>query len=317
MIASWVQRAGRVEWRRWLPYISLAFAAAALTWVAHVLSDYSLQEIWRSLASMTPHTIALAIAFTAAAYGALTLFDYLGLRYAQRRLPYHRVALASFAALSIGHTVGLAPFSSGAVRYRYYARWGIGKRQIGLLILFCAVTVGIGEMALSGLVLLLRPQEASRILDIGEPWPQIVGAACWLLLGLYVALCTWRRSLRLWRWRLPLPGWRLALAQLAVGLLNYSLVIAVLWVCLGATMPIDYATASIGFVLANLVTLVSAVPGGLGVIEAVILTLLPGAKAAGGVLGFRLFYFLLPFILGAGLFAATELLGRRGRTKAP
>ena len=161
-------RARRIDLARWLPYASLLLAAAALAWVAHVLAAYSPGDILRGLEQLPAWSVALALGFSAAAYGALTLFDYFGLRYCGRTLPYGRVALASFTALSIGHTVGLAPFSSGAVRYRYYTRWGLRRGEVGLVILFCAVTVALGETAVSAAALLLRPQTAADILKLGR-----------------------------------------------------------------------------------------------------------------------------------------------------
>jgi hypothetical protein len=312
-----MMRARRIDFARWLPYASLLLAAAALAWVAHVLAAYSPRAILRGLEQLPARSFALALGFSAAAYGALTLFDYFGLRYCGRTLPYRRVALASFTALSIGHTVGLAPFSSGAVRYRYYTRWGLRRGEVGLVILFCAVTVALGETAVSAAALLLRPQTAADILKLGRTSVVGLGIGCLLLIAGFLALCASRRSLKIGRWRLKLPSWQLALGSLGAGLLNYSLVVGAFWSCLSPTVPIDYPTASIAFVLANLAALVSAVPGGLGVIEAVIVTLLPNSDAAVGVIAFRVTYFLVPFLLGVCLFAATELRLRMLRHFTP
>jgi uncharacterized membrane protein YbhN (UPF0104 family) len=301
----------RFKLGRWMPVVTVAVTAGIFAWVAHLLAALSVHDIVRSVENLSARSVGLALALTAAGYAALTMFDYLGLRYVGRSLPYRQVALASFAALAIGHTVGLAPFSSGAVRYRYYSRWGLRKREIGMLVLFCAVTVGIGELAVSALVLLLKPDIASHILAADAAWLRALGAAGGAVLLFYIVLCASRRSIRVWKWSLVLPSWRIALGQLAFGLINYALVIGVLQVCLVSAVPIDYATACVAFVLANLAALVSTVPGGLGVIEAVILALLPGSAAAGGILAFRFVYFLVPFLLGLALLAATEL--RPGR----
>lgn len=42
---------------------------------------------------------------------------------------YPRAALASFTSLAIGHNVGVAALSSGAVRYRFYSRWALMLRR--------------------------------------------------------------------------------------------------------------------------------------------------------------------------------------------
>jgi uncharacterized membrane protein YbhN (UPF0104 family) len=60
----------------------------------------------------------------------------------------------------------------------------------------------------------------------------------------------------------------------------------------------------------------SHVPGGLGVIEAVMLALVPGANVVGALVAFRAVYFLIPFLLGGLVFALCEYLRRQRRIAA-
>jgi uncharacterized membrane protein YbhN (UPF0104 family) len=53
------------------------------------------------------------------------------------------------------------------------------------------------------------------------------------------------------------------------------------------------------------------VPGGLGVIESVVMFLLPGANLIGALLVFRFVYFLVPLVVGGAVFAVTEIVFRR------
>ena len=63
--------------------------------------------------------------------------------------------------------------------------------------------------------------------------------------------------------------------------------------------------------IANVTSLISHVPGGLGVIESVVMFLLPGAELIGALIVFRFVYFLVPLAIGGILFALTELAFRR------
>jgi hypothetical protein len=67
------------------------------------------------------------------------------------------------------------------------------------------------------------------------------------------------------------------------------------------------------YVAANAVGIVSHVPGGLGVIEAVLLSLVPGANVIGALVAFRAIYFLIPFLIGGVVLGVSELLRRRRR----
>ena len=63
--------------------------------------------------------------------------------------------------------------------------------------------------------------------------------------------------------------------------------------------------------IANATTMITHVPGGLGVIESVVMFLLPGANLIGSVLVFRFVYFLVPLFLGSLTFAVSEIAFRR------
>jgi uncharacterized membrane protein YbhN (UPF0104 family) len=52
------------------------------------------------------------------------------------------------------------------------------------------------------------------------------------------------------------------------------------------------------------------VPGGLGVVESVVMFLLPGTAVIGALLMFRVAYYLLPLCIGGPLFALTEIYFR-------
>jgi uncharacterized membrane protein YbhN (UPF0104 family) len=64
------------------------------------------------------------------------------------------------------------------------------------------------------------------------------------------------------------------------------------------------------YVIANISSLISHVPGGLGVIESVVVFLLPAANVIGAVLVFRVLYFLVPLALGCLVFAIAEIVFR-------
>ena len=70
------------------------------------------------------------------------------------------------------------------------------------------------------------------------------------------------------------------------------------------------------FILANTATILTHTPGGLGVIETVVLLVLQRPDLIGAVLLFRFVYFLLPLCLGAVLFAVVELRWRFGGREA-
>jgi len=307
----------RIDWRRWSVVLTFLLALAALAIVVHVLRQFTWAQIAASMARLGPREIAGAVLCTIASYATLTGFDWLGVAYGGGKVPYRRVALASFLSLSIGHTVGFAPLSSGAIRYRYYSEAALDMRQVGLVVLLSAVTVMLGEATLAGLALLTQPSLAAKLLRLDSAASAAIGMACLALPTLYwVLAATLRGPLRLHNWSFRLPGPRIAALQIGLGLLNYGLVTGALYFVLSAVVAIDYRSVAAAYVLANLAALLTHVPGGLGVLEAVIVILLPGGDLIGPLIVFRIVYFLIPLAIGCLLLAGTELRQRLRSTKA-
>jgi uncharacterized membrane protein YbhN (UPF0104 family) len=295
--------------RGWLrPIAALAVLLLAAFLLHRSIGQYGLQELLESVRSIPLHRLAFSAAFAAASYACLTGFDFLAVKYVGREIPYRYIARTSFASLSLGHTIGFAALSSGAIRYRFYARYGLKPGEIARIIVFCGVTVGLGLMVLGGSVLCLHPDMAAERLQV-EPWIAVaIGAACLLTVAGYIAVCgSIRRAFRVFRFRFTIPPLRLALGQLVIGAANFAMVAACLHQAVAGATDAPYLGVATAYVLANVATLASHVPGGLGVIEGVVLYFIPGETVIGAVIVFRLVYYLIPLVLGGILFAATEL----------
>lgn len=305
----------RSRWSRLLaalrPALALGAIALAGFLLHRILGKHSYDELAQLLRTAAPAHVLAALGFAACSYACLTLFDVLALHYAGKPLPYPRVALASFTSLSLGHNIGLAALSSGAIRYHFYARSGLTTGEVAKVILFCGATVGIGLGTLAAMALVLRADLAAKL--TGLPQGGIVALAAGLALALagYLASCILvRGQLRLGSWTAQLPSPRLACAQFVVGPLNFALVAACLHQALTSLGAVSYPDVAASYVLANIAALVAHVPGGLGVIEAVVATTLPGAAVIAGLIIFRAVYFLVPLLPGAALLAYSFLSRR-------
>lgn len=296
------------SWRRAIPWVVGALGITLAAWLLwRTLGRYDLAQLRAAVMAVPPHNLLLAGAFAAASYLCLTGFDYLATRYAGSRLPYRRVALASFTSLSLGHNIGFAALSSGAVRYRFYSRWGLDAPAVARIILFCAMTVGLGLMVLAAAALLLQPDLAAQVTGLSRGGALGLGASCAALSLAYLGLAAYvRRPLSWRRWSVEMPSLRLALGQMVIGPLNFACVAACLHQALLGVADIPYLAVASAYVIANIATLVTHVPGGLGVIESVVQYLLPQADLIGALLVFRFVYFLLPLCLGGLSFVAAE-----------
>lgn len=304
-------------WRTALQVLTVAATAGAGYLIYRNISKYSLDELTASIAEIGFTHLAAALGFAACSYLCLSLFDLTALHYVGKRLPYPKVLLTSFVSLSIGHNVGVAALSSGAIRYRYYSRWGLSAAEVAKLIVFCGVTVGLGIVGLAGAAILLAPADAMMIKGLEIPASRGLGALCLGIVLLYpLASLFMPPTVRIRRWQLGVPDPRLALAQVVIGMTNFALVAGCLHQLLLATADVGYLQAARAYAIANLAAIISHVPGGLGVLEAAIYYTLPEAFSIGAVIAFRIVYFFLPLALGLPLLAASEIHRRHAATRA-
>jgi phosphatidylglycerol lysyltransferase len=299
---------------RWLPHIiSFILFALAIVVIHRELAPYRPADLFERLAQIPASAVALALLAAALGYGTLTLFDPLALHYLGKRLPYRQTALASFTGYAFSHNLGLGWLSGGAVRYRLYTAWGLSSLDIGIVLAFNTVTTFLGLGSILALACLGEPDEIAGILRIPQPVVVGLGLALGLAVAGYVALSATRRApIGFAGWRLDVPRPAIAAAQIVLSLLDWVLAAAVLYVLLPTGLTFGFMSFVGLFGLANLGGLISNVPGGIGVFEAVVLLAVPDGGASGAVaaalIGYRLIYYLLPLVVAALLLAAHQLL---------
>jgi uncharacterized membrane protein YbhN (UPF0104 family) len=116
------------------PILGLLIFSLAI-WVLHrELAAYRFQDIIQQVHAIPAGRAAMALLLTAAAYGVMTLYDLLALRYLKQSLSYAKIALAAFVGASFSNNIGLSMLAGASVRYRLYANWGLST-GMGLLLL--------------------------------------------------------------------------------------------------------------------------------------------------------------------------------------
>jgi uncharacterized membrane protein YbhN (UPF0104 family) len=283
--------------------------AAYLLW--NIFSEYSWSDITTSVSEIPTYNLVMALAFTAASYVCLTGFDWCGVRYIKNDLSYPKIGLASFISLGIGQSVGLAGLSSGGLRYRYYAHWGMNTEDVAKIVLLSGVTVGVGLAMLTGIVMFINPSDAAAVLRLSEPVILAIGGVSLLLVVGYLALAKFARApVRIRKWTFQMPTLRIAVAQVVIGTLNFALVAAALREVMGAASDVSYLKAATAFVLANVAIIVTHAPGGLGVLEATVRHVMGDQASIGSLVAFRVIYFFIPLAIGIPLALITEAVFR-------
>src|SRR5246500_760445 len=275
------------------------------------MAHLHMRDVWAHLHAIPRKHVVAAFFFTAASYWLLSTYEVLALHYLRKQIAYSRIVFTSFIAYSFGHTLGFAAFTGAAIRFRLYASAGLGAIDVATLTGFCSLSFGIGLATVSGLSLLLAPSNAATMLRLHHSWSLLVGTA---LLGAVSAYALWaclaRGKLEVRGWALRAPGAAIGLTQILLGVMDLSLSSAVLWSLLPAGGHIRFVTFLGIYAAAVIAGVVSHVPGGVGVFEAVMLLALPGIPPdalLGSLLAYRGVYYLVPLLFATLLFGAKEL----------
>jgi phosphatidylglycerol lysyltransferase len=282
-----------------------------LFWLHHLLGQYRWRDILAHVHAIPAGKLWRAGLFTLAGYGCLTLYDALAVRFAGARVPYPRIALISFMGYAIGHNVGFNTLSGGAVRYRAYSTLGLGAKQIATIIAFGTVTFLLGAALLLGLSLLMEAGVSGSVLHVHASLAKAAGGMLLAAVTAYLWLvCTRDEPLRYRRIVIPMPKPRIAFAQVAVACADLLCAASVLYVLLPQQAEIGFAAFAGLYLIAIAAGVISNVPGGIGVFEAILLLLLqsaPKGSLLGALVAYRAIYYFAPFAVALALLGAHEV----------
>jgi uncharacterized membrane protein YbhN (UPF0104 family) len=186
------------------------------------------------------------------------------------------------------------------------------------------VTNWLGSGLLAGGVFLFRQITPPADWHVSGTALQALGAALWLVVGSYLAMCAWatRRHFTVRGHKVHLPSLRMALTQLALSCANWLAIAVMLYLLLRGVVPFGLVLGT--SLVAAVAGVVARLPAGLGVVEAVFVTVLasrlPEATVLAAVLVYRALYYLLPLLLATAGYLAIEARAPRaaapvGRTK--
>jgi phosphatidylglycerol lysyltransferase len=298
--------------------VTLLLFAIALIACRHLLSELDLYALHDAILQVPRPALLGAIAATVVGFIILLGYEWSASRYAGVTLPPQALVLGGFTAFAIGNAIGLSLLSGGSVRYRLYARHGLGASDVARMTLFASLSLGCALPPLAALATLSDLPAASAALSLSTTLLGMISATV-LLLASVLAIGIYRRRLpeqpfkdsllvKAGRRTLRLPGRRLTLLQLAITALDVTAAATVLYLLLPEAPP--FGAFLLVYLLALAAGVLSHVPGGVGVFEAILLAAfadkLGAAPLAAALLLYRLIYVLLPMLVACVLLLINE-----------
>ena len=306
--------------RRLLPFVKplliLALFALALRALQDTLSHYRYHDVVAYVSSLRADQIILAAVLTLLGYLVMTGYDTLAFRYIRHPRPYRKIALASFIGYAFNNNVGLSGLVGGSLRYRLYTAWRLSAVEIAKVIAFCTISFWLGFVLLGGTFFIVAPPEVPSAVHLPFHSVRILGLLLLLPAVVYLAwIAVRRRPIQIRQWEFDLPTLGVFGAQVVISAIDWIIAAGVLYILLPDSLPLTFVHFLGIFLLAQIAGVISNVPGGLGIFEAVSLLFLAPFFSASAILGalvaFRVIYYLLPLFLATLLLATHEIIEKR------
>lgn len=313
----------RSRWRAlpsqpWWPWLKRGAMLAFIAVIAGLLISEARAVHWHEVfAAMRRTPAATLLGAAALAYCSHLLyscFDLFGRRYTGHRLRKSEVMKVNFISyafnLNLGTLVGGVAF-----RFRLYSQLGLKTGTISRIVSLSLVTNWLGYLVLAGAGLLwwplaLPPEWGAHAIAL-----QVFGGGLLAVAIGYLMLCAFsrRRSFHVRGQHLKLPSLRMALLQFTLSAVNWCLIGGTIYVLLG--QRIEFPTVLCVLLAAAIAGVITHVPAGLGVLEAVFVAMLahriPKEELLAALLTYRAIYYLAPLLVATLMYVLFEARGNR------
>ena len=310
---------GGITSKPWWPKAKRAATVIFLSLVAWLLVEQAREIEWSkvidSLRDYRAGPLLIAGALAVASYAVYCSYDLIGRHQTGHSLRTGQVVGVSFVSYAFNLNMGALVGGVG-MRYKLYLRLGLDAAVITEVLGLSMLTNWLGYMLLAGGVFLIRPLELPAEWIIGEVGLRVLGGVLVALVTTYLVLC-FRATRRKWSLRgheVTLPAGRLALLQLGLSALNWTLIATIVYVLL--QQKIGFSAVLSVMLIAAVAGVIAHVPAGLGVLEAVFVTLLAQSASRtellAALLAYRAIYYLAPLALAVVYYFFVGKLGREG-----
>ncbi len=298
---------------RWWPWARRILTVGFFGLVGLLLYRYASTVHWPDVLSAImayPWPVLMAAAVLAASSHVLySTYDLLGRYFIQHRLRTATVMKVTF--ISYAFNLNLGSLIGGiAFRYRLYSRLGLEGGQVTRIVTISMLTNWLGYFVLAGAVFTFWPLALPAQWRLDEGSVQLLGMGLLAAATGYVVMCglSTRRHWQVRGHELHLPSLRMAALQVLMSCSNWLLIAGVVYVLMPG--QIGFADVLSVLLIAAVAGVITHVPAGLGVLEAVFVTLLSSQAPAGQLLAalltYRALYYLTPFAIALVLYGVTE-----------
>ncbi len=299
------------------PVATIVFFAIALYLLHHEFKQYKFHDIATSFRAIPITAVLAALFLTACNYIVMIGYDWYGVKLVKHPLSLKQISIAALLYYAMSNSLGVL-FGGTPVRVRLYSGWGMSSSEILRLIVFIGTAFWVGLFCLGGLLFVVTPFDIPDRFHLPLSDSRPVGSIMLALAGTFFVVCALRRNpIPIHGVNFQPPPLGIAMAQAGVAMLDFLFASAALFVLLPADVGISFLSFTAIFLLAIIVALLSHVPGGLGVLELVLITMLPQSshELVASLIVFRVVYYLLPLLIALVSISVVSLVNLRSRSR--
>lgn len=313
--------AGPRIWSRTVrPLLSAIFFLASAWLLWRQLRHLSWAAFVGALAATSPGAVLFSAALAIGSYACLAGTERLALAALGHRFKYRDAARVAVPAYALTNTAGFSPATGTLFRVQMYRRYGLDAGASAMVALVAGAAVTVSGVVSAGLMLLLAPVGLGQALQQPAIRMFALGVVLILPAALWFVAFTPRSPAWLGGGRTSLPDRRTRAFGLAAGLGDWLFSSAALFVLMPNAGLTVFPAFFCAYIAGSLVSAATGVPGGIGVFEAIVLTLTAlmtqAHETAAALLLYRCIYSLGPLAIWGLLSLTHPWIRTRGERAA-
>ena len=287
---------------RWIyPLVGCLLLVFSLYILQKELGRYNFEDILHSLTLISDRQLYFALGFAFLGYLVISSYDLIAFHHLNHYLDKKKILFVTFLTYAVSNTTGFTLLIGGGIRYRFYSLWGVPTRIIAKITALGNLAFWLGLFTLGGIMFVANPPQLPHPLYLKISAIRYLGIVALILVGMYLYFGWRRKRLKIKGRVVIFPKSTTSLAQIVVFSLDWALAAAILY-CLIPAYPSKSYLQFFGIYLVGMTaSIMSNIPGGIGVFETIIIFLLPKSIVTPNILGSLLAYRAIRFLLPLGI----------------
>lgn len=296
----------------------------ALFVCSSLVQEIDKKQLLEAFRGVSYHSIGFALLAAIISYLMIFGYEWSASHYAgvYEEVPLQTLLLGGLTAASIGNALGFSMLTGGSVRYRVYSRKGLSAISIIQMTVFASLSLGTALPPIAALMAFTDIQYSAKALHISNSLLIIIASL--ILIGYTVALVVVSffitpehpskdsRLLNIGLTSLRVPSLRIVILQFIITFLDMIAAGTVLYALLPESISsvVPFGTFLTIYLLALATGVLSHIPGGLGVFEAILLAAFGDSVNMAGLFAalllYRFIYVILPLLVSCLVLLVVE-----------